>query len=605
MTDGLKDAHREAIIAVIAANDRVERAVLFGSRATGTNTVTSDVDIALFGDRLTLTHRARLTAALEEIPMAQTVDLLLYDSIQDRALREHIRNEGVEWYRRLTTSEAKPHLEDEDNGTTITLEGVHTRQWSTVQLGEVANLLTGFPFRSDKYVSDPEAPRLLRGANIAQGILRWDAAKRWPQEANEHLAPYWLRKGDVVIAMDRPWIEAGLKSSSVRETDLPSLLVQRVARLRGSDRLDTRFLSYVIGCHDFAQHILSVQTGTAVPHISAQQIKEFEFLLPHVHEQRAIAHILGTLDDKIELNRRMNETLEAMARALFKSWFVDFDPVRAKMEGRDTGLPQDIADLFPDRLVDSEMGEIPEGWQVRSRRRRGQCEEGSIRQARQAIRLTSADMPRGSIAPEWGRERLSRKCTSRPEISYSGSSGPLPQGGHRAGGWPFSTDIVVLGARQPKWSALVLACVSSSASSLRHQPDFATGDEDASNELGTAMAVRAVSAHTDAIASDIPADHSPLFLRIVANESTSPAPWPLSATLYSPSSSLANCGCTLPRSCSEEPNDPDQSHFASTRLWHLPQLQVAVRPSRIRPIQPDLRLEWNGQDNPESTASRP
>ena len=91
MTDGLKDAHREAIIAVIAANDRVERAVLFGSRATGTNTVTSDVDIALFGDRLTLTHRARLTAALEEIPMAQTVDLLLYDSIQDRALREHIR----------------------------------------------------------------------------------------------------------------------------------------------------------------------------------------------------------------------------------------------------------------------------------------------------------------------------------------------------------------------------------------------------------------------------------------------------------------------------------------------------------------------------------
>ena len=358
MTDGLKDAHREAIIAVIAANDRVERAVLFGSRATGTNTVTSDVDIALFGDRLTLTHRARLTAALEEIPMAQTVDLLLYDSIQDRALREHIRNEGVEWYRRLNTSE------DEENGTTTTMERVDNRQWSTVQLGEVVDLLTGFPFRSDEYVSDPEAPRLLRGANIAQGNLRWDAAKRWPQEANEHLAPYWLRKGDVVIAMDRPWIEAGLKSSAVRETDLPALLVQRVARLRGSDRLDTRFLSYVIGCHDFAQHILSVQTGTAVPHISAQQIKEFEFLLPHVHEQRAIAHILGTLDDKIDLNRRMNETLEAMARALFKSWFVDFDPVRAKMEGRDTGLPRDIAALFPDRLVDSELGEIPEGWQV-------------------------------------------------------------------------------------------------------------------------------------------------------------------------------------------------------------------------------------------------
>ena len=75
-----------------------------------------------------------------------------------------------------------------------------------------------------------------------------------------------------------------------------------------------------------------------------------------VDEQRAIAHILGTLDDKIELNRRMNETLEAMARALFKSWFVDFDPVRAKAEGRDPGLPKHIADLFPDRFEDSELG---------------------------------------------------------------------------------------------------------------------------------------------------------------------------------------------------------------------------------------------------------
>ena len=83
-------------------------------------------------------------------------------------------------------------------------------------------------------------------------------------------------------------------------------------------------------------------------------------------EQRAIAHILGTLDDKIELNRRMNATLEAMARALFRSWFVDFDPVRAKMEGRDTGLPKEIADLFPDRLVNSELGEIPRGWGIGS-----------------------------------------------------------------------------------------------------------------------------------------------------------------------------------------------------------------------------------------------
>ena len=95
-----------------------------------------------------------------------------------------------------------------------------------------------------------------------------------------------------------------------------------------------------------------------------KSLAHLDVTVPPLAEQRAIAHVLGTLDDKIELNRRMNETLEAVARALFKSWFVDFDPVRAKMEGRHTGLPQDIADLFPDRLVNSEMGEIPEGWKV-------------------------------------------------------------------------------------------------------------------------------------------------------------------------------------------------------------------------------------------------
>jgi type I restriction enzyme S subunit len=88
--------------------------------------------------------------------------------------------------------------------------------------------------------------------------------------------------------------------------------------------------------------------------------------LPPVAEQKAIACILCTLDDKIELNRRMNETLEAMARAIFKSWFVDFDPVRAKAEGRNPGLPKHIADLFPDSFEDSELGEIPKGWPVAS-----------------------------------------------------------------------------------------------------------------------------------------------------------------------------------------------------------------------------------------------
>ena len=107
-------------------------------------------------------------------------------------------------------------------------------------------------------------------------------------------------------------------------------------------------------------------SGTTVLGIKQSELRKVLLTLPPLPEQRAIAHILGTLDDKIELNRRMNETLEAMARALFKSWFVDFDPVRAKAEGRDPGLPKPLTDLFPDRFEDSELGEIPSGWEVRS-----------------------------------------------------------------------------------------------------------------------------------------------------------------------------------------------------------------------------------------------
>jgi type I restriction enzyme S subunit len=113
------------------------------------------------------------------------------------------------------------------------------------------------------------------------------------------------------------------------------------------------------------QHLMQAWSTTTVQAtLNLKEIRQIPLPWPSMQERDAIAHILGTLDDKIELNRRMNETLEAMARALFKSWFVDFDPVRAKAEGRDPGLPKPLADLFPARLVDSEVGEIPEGWRV-------------------------------------------------------------------------------------------------------------------------------------------------------------------------------------------------------------------------------------------------
>ncbi len=133
-------------------------------------------------------------------------------------------------------------------------------------------------------------------------------------------------------------------------------------------------------CSEFIYYWLKNNTETLERHasgstfreISGSVLKKIRLRLPPLPEQRTIAHILGTLDDKIELNQRMNETLEVMAQALFKSWFVDFEPVRAKMEGRWRpseslpGLPAHLYGLFPDRLVESELGEVPEGWEVKT-----------------------------------------------------------------------------------------------------------------------------------------------------------------------------------------------------------------------------------------------
>jgi len=125
------------------------------------------------------------------------------------------------------------------------------------------------------------------------------------------------------------------------------------------------------------QRMHNLTYGTVFETITKKTFYQWIIPLPPLPEQRAIAHILGSLDDKIELNRRMNQTLEATARAIFKSWFVDFDPVRAKAEGRPTGLPDDIAALFTDSFEDSELGEIPNGWEVKPIGQAVKCVGGS------------------------------------------------------------------------------------------------------------------------------------------------------------------------------------------------------------------------------------
>lgn len=205
----------------------------------------------------------------------------------------------------------------------------------------------------------------------------------------EHLygGPYpFIQTGDVkasggrITTFEQTYSEAGLAQSrlwpagtlcitiaaNIAETGIlgfPACFPDSVVGfIPDAARCDVRFIEYTF--RHLRRHIQHEASGSVQDNINLATLARLRFPVPPLPEQRAIAHILGTLDDKVELNRRMNETLEAMARALFKSWFVDFDPVRAKAEGRPTGLPAHLADLFPDSLEESELGEIPRGWRV-------------------------------------------------------------------------------------------------------------------------------------------------------------------------------------------------------------------------------------------------
>jgi type I restriction enzyme S subunit len=175
----------------------------------------------------------------------------------------------------------------------------------------------------------------------------------------------WMRRGipepgDVVITTEAPLGEVG----QLDETQVA--LAQRLIALGGKDGLlDNAFLKFAMQSPFVQMQLRARSSGTTVLGIKQSELRKVQVQVPPMGEQKGIAQILGTLDDKIELNRKMNQALESIARTLFKSWFVDFDPVRAKMEGRQPlGMDAETAELFPDSFEDSELGKIPKGWGI-------------------------------------------------------------------------------------------------------------------------------------------------------------------------------------------------------------------------------------------------
>lgn len=190
--------------------------------------------------------------------------------------------------------------------------------WTHTTFDKHVDCLTGFAFKSDNYSNAEDDIRLLRGDNIEPGNLRWREAKYWPKGELNNLEKYYLADGDFVIALDRTWVSSGLKVAEVTPSDLPCLLVQRVARIRAKATLEQSLLRQYFSGHKFEQHVKSVQTATAVPHISPNDIKEFTVSLPPILEQKKIAKILSTWDRAIRTTEQLLANSQQQKKALMQ-----------------------------------------------------------------------------------------------------------------------------------------------------------------------------------------------------------------------------------------------------------------------------------------------
>ena len=202
-------------------------------------------------------------------------------------------------------------------------------------------------------------PIVIGGSNVkSQQSIDYKDIKYLSREKYEESPEIKLKEGDVLLVTrgnslgDAACVDKNLGEATIN----PTIII--LSEFKG----DSKFLFFYLISPQGHSNLMSISSGSSVPAIYQKDVKKLRYPKPPIPTQKAIAYILSTIDDKIELNRKMNETLESIAQAIFKSWFIDFDPVRANAEGRPTGFPPEISGLFPDEFVDSEIGEIPKGW---------------------------------------------------------------------------------------------------------------------------------------------------------------------------------------------------------------------------------------------------
>ena len=324
----------------------------FGSRVKWTAKDYSDLDLAVVGSKpLILRQRHQLAEAFEESDLPIRVDVLDWHTISEEFKRIIAAEYAV-------IQEAEPVKANEESVTTLKNSGRKNKRWNLAKLGDVVTIN---PQR--KLTKTKEAFHVaMRDIEVFRREIASHSSKEF------HGSGTRFQNGDTLFARITPCLENGktayvscLKPNQVGHGSTEFIVLSGVKNQ--TDNLFVYYLARDPNLRTFAIH--SMQGSTGRQRVMVDSLRSFELTLPPIEEQRRIAHILSTLDDKIELNRQMNETLEATARAIFKSWLVDFDPVKAKMKGqKPIGMAPETATLFPSAFENSPLGKIPKGWKV-------------------------------------------------------------------------------------------------------------------------------------------------------------------------------------------------------------------------------------------------
>lgn len=336
---GLTEKEWEQIRAALRAVPAIEKAVLFGSRAMGLARGNSDVDIMLYGEKLTMGDVAHARALLEETTLPYQFDLVLYDE-GNESLREHIEQHG-----RILL-----HYSDSC-----------THCWATSSLDSAGVMLIDCDHRTPKeqsfgfpYITIPQ----LKDGRIVHREAR-KISKEDLAEWTKKLTP---REHDVVVVR-----RCNSGENAVVPAGLQCAIGQNLVVLRSNgEHVYPPFLRWLVRGQEWWEEVRKfINVGAVFDSLRCRDIPKFELPIPPKAHQKQIASMLDALDDRIQLLRETNATLEAMAQALFKSWFLDFDPVHAKAEGRTPeGMDAETAALFPAEFEESELGMIPKGWKV-------------------------------------------------------------------------------------------------------------------------------------------------------------------------------------------------------------------------------------------------